>query len=371
MLDGSGADALDYEPYFPVSTFPPSDDFTVPMRSYASPVGASTDSSSSVPTLAYTPSEGNMPSWNAANQDHGGQLRVPSTYGTMLASPGLSSGSSTTPDTRHSQAITPESRRESRNVSIQPKRDAVFPPPPPIGPMLPPRKRRPRKPKPKPQLSVEEEEARKNKTLERNRVAASKCRDKKKDWTKDLEETKIGLESQNSHLKMEYSALVNEVGEIRAQLMTHASCHNANIDKWIENEAKRFVLGTGDRYDAMLGAESSSNLESAQGNMPVSAYEASGNKSHFDSSTYRTSLLQPQSTEMPSSPDFFQSNVSSASGFQANSGDDFASRLQGGTSNDAGGDYLTDADFSYAAFQAGQDEAPDDNNDLGFPRGII
>ncbi|KAK8032458.1 bZIP transcription factor [Apiospora arundinis] len=395
MLDDSGADSHDYDQYFPASTFPTSENSTVPIRPQAVSAGPSTDSSSSISTHAYAQSEMSMPSWTAANQDHGRHLRVPSTHRAMLESPGLSSGSSTTPDTRHSQAITPENRRESRNVSIQPKIDAVFPPPPPIGPMLPPRRRRPRKPKPKPQLSVEEEEAKKNKTLERNRVAASKCREKKKDWTKDLEETKIGLESQNSHLKMEYSTLVNEVGEIRAQLMTHASCHDANIDKWLENEAKRFVLGAGDRYDAMLGAGSSSNLEAAEGSMPASAYGASGNKSHFDSSTYQTSLLPTQNAAaaIPSSPDFFQSNVPSTSGFQANSNnDDFANHMtqhtssrsfphiavnpgspsvQGSISNDAGSQFLADAAFSYGAFQADQEETPNDNDDLSFPHGII
>ncbi|KAK8017593.1 hypothetical protein PG993_013919 [Apiospora rasikravindrae] len=268
MLDDSGVGTHDYNQYFSSTTFPPMEDFKVPIRPHANPVQASVDSSSSGSTHAHSQSGVNMHAWTPANQGHGKQLQVPSTYGRALESPGLSSGSSTTPDTRHSQAITPDNRPVSRNVSIQPKIDSVFPPPVPPGPMLPPRKRRPRKPKPKPQLTVEEEEAKKNKTLERNRVAASKCREKKKDWTKDLEETKIGLESQNSHLHMEYATLVNEVGEIRAQLMAHANCHDANIDKWIENEAKRFVLGAGERYDAILAAPprpSSSNLDPVPG----------------------------------------------------------------------------------------------------------
>ncbi|KAI0199397.1 hypothetical protein F4808DRAFT_216794 [Astrocystis sublimbata] len=88
--------------------------------------------------------------------------------------------------------------------------------------------------------------------LQRNRVAAMKCRKKKKEWVNDLEETKTGLESQNTHLHMELDGLVDEASRIRAQLMAHANCNDSNIDKWIENEAKRFVIGTGERYDQIL-----------------------------------------------------------------------------------------------------------------------
>ncbi|KAI2621695.1 hypothetical protein GGR54DRAFT_75903 [Hypoxylon sp. NC1633] len=107
---------------------------------------------------------------------------------------------------------------------------------------------------------VEEEVAprasttKRNRFLQRNRVAATKCRQKKKEWVSDLEETRLGLESQNNHLQMEYSNLKNEITYIKAQLMEHATCNDINIDKWIENEAKRFVLGTGERYDQILAS---------------------------------------------------------------------------------------------------------------------
>ncbi|KAI2609085.1 uncharacterized protein GGS25DRAFT_522265 [Hypoxylon fragiforme] len=98
----------------------------------------------------------------------------------------------------------------------------------------------------------EGEVVKRNKFLERNRVAATKCRQKKKEWVSDLEGTRFGLESQNNHLQMEYSSLKNEITQIKSQLMEHATCNDPNIDKWIENEAKRFVLGAGERYDRIL-----------------------------------------------------------------------------------------------------------------------
>lgn len=82
---------------------------------------------------------------------------------------------------------------------------------------------------------------RRDKFLERNRIAASKCRQRKKEWVSGLEEAKNGLESQNSQLQMEYNSLLGEVSRMKNQIMAHATCHDPNIDKWIDNEARRFV----------------------------------------------------------------------------------------------------------------------------------
>lgn len=85
------------------------------------------------------------------------------------------------------------------------------------------------------------EDDKRNKFLERNRIAASKCREKKKQFVSELEETKISLEQQHAHLQVEYNALVTEVGTLKHELMTHAKCNDTNIDKWIANEARKFV----------------------------------------------------------------------------------------------------------------------------------
>jgi hypothetical protein len=42
---------------------------------------------------------------------------------------------------------------------------------------------------------------------------------------------------------MEYNGLLGEVSRMKNQIMAHANCHDPNIDKWIENEARRFVQG--------------------------------------------------------------------------------------------------------------------------------
>ncbi|KAI1758560.1 hypothetical protein GGR53DRAFT_524570 [Hypoxylon sp. FL1150] len=164
-------------------------------------------------------------------------------------SPGLSNGSSETPRTRSSQqTATPEDEPANTNDMLL-RASAVdgFLPPdrPPV------KKRRQGKQEVEDVIS-NVDATKRDKFLERNRVAATKCRQKKKEWVSDLEETRFGLESQNNRLQMEYSSLRDEITHMKSQLMEHASCSDPNIDKWIENEAKRFVLGTSDRYDQIL-----------------------------------------------------------------------------------------------------------------------
>ena len=108
-----------------------------------------------------------------------------------------------------------------------------------------PKKRRGRKPKIV--ADEEEEDDKRNRFLEKNRVAASKCRQRKKEYVSDLAETKSGLENQNSRLQLEYHGLLGEVAQMKSQLMSHASCQDSIIDKWIQNEARRFVDGQGNQ----------------------------------------------------------------------------------------------------------------------------
>lgn len=77
--------------------------------------------------------------------------------------------------------------------------------------------------------------------LERNRIAASKCRQKKKDWMHELEETKRLLQSKHYNLQHEYNTLSEAVLQMKNLLMAHWSCHDRNIDQWINDEARKFV----------------------------------------------------------------------------------------------------------------------------------
>ncbi|KAI1438211.1 hypothetical protein GGR50DRAFT_481384 [Xylaria sp. CBS 124048] len=241
---------------------------------------------------------------------------------TKLESPALSSGSSSTPDTHESQRlITPKNTSGLRHVSEDRDDDDDYDDDgsmPLMGPGG-----RMGKQKARQQQDPGEYEGRDGKRkhfLQRNRVAAMKCRKKKKEWVNDLEETKTGLESHNAHLHMELDGLVDEASRIRAQLMVHANCNDSNIDKWIENEAKRFVIGTGERYDQIL-AHFSPAQGVGVGVDPQQQQQQQDMSSAAPGSEYTTggpSLISPLTTpsHIPltphgASPAFFTPNTSS------------------------------------------------------------
>ncbi|KAI1825560.1 hypothetical protein F4861DRAFT_537811 [Xylaria intraflava] len=237
-----------------------------------------------------------------------------------LESPALSSGSSSTPETHESQQlITPRNASSLRHVSddLDGMDDFDDDPLPFMGSAG----GRLGKQRVTREMESEGGEGKRKHFLQRNRVAAMKCRKKKKEWVNDLEETKTGLESHNAHLHMELDGLVDEASRIRAQLMVHANCNDSNIDKWIENEAKRFVIGTGERYDQILAHLSPTQGVNDQQD-PMSSTVAAAAAAAAAGSEYTTgapSLISPLTTpsQLPltphpgSSPAFFTPNTSS------------------------------------------------------------
>ncbi|KAI1138797.1 hypothetical protein F5Y05DRAFT_412672 [Hypoxylon sp. FL0543] len=185
--------------------------------------------------------------------------------------------------------------------------------PPPGAP--PTKRRRHRKQQAIEDLDQHPDAAKRNKFLEKNRVAATKCRQKKKEWVSDLEEARFGLESQHNHLQLEYSNLRNEITHIKSQLMEHATCNDPNIDKWVENEAKRFVLKASERYDQMLA-----NLGHAPGlvNRQGSDSSTSGYLGVTDSEmispatqSQRGSISYPPGALISKSPIFYRPELTS------------------------------------------------------------
>lgn len=72
-------------------------------------------------------------------------------------------------------------------------------------------------------------------------MAASKCRRKKKAKVDELKETKSSLEVRNNDLHMEYQRLRQEIGQIKSDLIHHTECNDANINRWVEGEAKSYI----------------------------------------------------------------------------------------------------------------------------------
>ncbi|OTA05209.1 hypothetical protein A9Z42_0058750 [Trichoderma parareesei] len=148
-----------------------------------------------------------------------------------------------------------------------------------------------------------EDTAQRTKNLERNRIAASKCRQKKKEWVMELEETKSGMEMRHTNLRLEYLTLLDEVTRIKNQLMAHAACNDPNINFWIEKEALRYVERCMDPPAAAAAAASAS----------TSAAAASTSASLLDRrpSTALTEPATAESCTLPSPSESQPSNLES------------------------------------------------------------
>ncbi|RYP00958.1 hypothetical protein DL765_010884 [Monosporascus sp. GIB2] len=235
----------------------------------------------------------------------GKRLAMPQAESSKLQSPVLSRGSPTTPESRSSgQLVSPEDHRRSRQKKTDRVTRAIsFQPYVPL-----PRRKRQRSQKSQEGVSPVQEETKRNRFLEKNRIAATKCRQKKKEWMSDLEETRSGLESQNSQLRMECNGLLDEVSRLRIELMQHASCNDPNIDKWVENEAKRFVLTTGERYDQMLAEIGASQRPDHRADSMSSApeYQAPGEITSPPAGfSHRESMAPPQLHGLSPNPQVF------------------------------------------------------------------
>ncbi|RKP13305.1 hypothetical protein BJ684DRAFT_3506, partial [Piptocephalis cylindrospora] len=78
----------------------------------------------------------------------------------------------------------------------------------------------------------ETEQERRQRFLERNRIAASKCRQKKKAWIRDLEEKAENAQKEHDELRSKVTALHLEVSFLREQLATHHECSCSVIHEY-------------------------------------------------------------------------------------------------------------------------------------------
>ncbi|OXB59344.1 UNVERIFIED_CONTAM: hypothetical protein H355_011647, partial [Colinus virginianus] len=70
----------------------------------------------------------------------------------------------------------------------------------------------------------EDPDERRRKFLERNRAAATRCRQKRKVWVMSLEKKAEELTQTNMQLQNEVSMLKNEVAQLKQLLLTHKDC---------------------------------------------------------------------------------------------------------------------------------------------------
>ena len=88
------------------------------------------------------------------------------------------------------------------------------------------------------QLDLENpEDEKRSKFLERNRVAASKCRQKKKEWTNNLEARARELQNNKNQLALMATSLKNEVMFLKGQMLRHTGCGCVQIREYLTHEA--------------------------------------------------------------------------------------------------------------------------------------
>ena len=84
------------------------------------------------------------------------------------------------------------------------------------------------------------EDIRRFKFLERNRVAASKCRQKKKEWTSNLETRARDLQKNNSSLRMMLGSLKDEIVFLKGEMLKHTSCGCEHIQSFLKDQTNDF-----------------------------------------------------------------------------------------------------------------------------------
>lgn len=73
--------------------------------------------------------------------------------------------------------------------------------------------------------------------LARNRAAAHKCRQRKKDWADKLQEHMRELQTRNRDLNVSVHVLRNELLSVKAEVLRHGNCNFPLIKEYINNAA--------------------------------------------------------------------------------------------------------------------------------------
>ncbi|KAK7132400.1 hypothetical protein R3I93_018823 [Phoxinus phoxinus] len=121
-----------------------------------------------------------------------------------------------------SSAMVPQRVEQSQLLVQHP--DAPSPAQPQVSPAQPTGGRRRR-------TTDDDPDERRQRFLERNRAAASRCRQKRKVWVNSLEKKAEDLSSMNVSLSNEVSHLRNEVAHLKQLLLAHKDCPVTNLQK--------------------------------------------------------------------------------------------------------------------------------------------
>ena len=86
-------------------------------------------------------------------------------------------------------------------------------------------------------IPLQDDDVKRERFLKRNRVAASKCRQKKKEYISNLEERARELTSSRNHLMAYVASLKNEIIALKTEMLKHSDCNCVAIQEYLRREA--------------------------------------------------------------------------------------------------------------------------------------
>ena len=94
--------------------------------------------------------------------------------------------------------------------------------------------------------------------LERNRLAAAKCRQRKKEWTGNLEAKARDLGKQNALLQHIVDTQRGEIMALKGAVLEHASCGSLDIEKFFRYDASQRLT---EKQQKQKGVKSENDME--------------------------------------------------------------------------------------------------------------
>lgn len=156
------------------------------------------------------------------------------------------------------------------------------------------------------QLSMQDknkpEDAKRSKFLERNRVAASKCRQKKKEWTSNLETRARELQNSKNQLAIMVGSLKEEVLFLKSELLRHTGCGCSKIRDYLSHEVSALAgPGNSEVFRSAASPVRSAPSSRAGSVSPPANHEESRSASR-ENDTYPTSPAGEQVLDADDGP---------------------------------------------------------------------
>jgi hypothetical protein len=141
-----------------------------------------------------------------------------------------------------------------------------------------------------------EDDAKRKSFLERNRIAALKCRQRKKQWLTDLQSKVEYLTTDNERLQLQSESLKEEIVNLKTLLLAHKECPVAQANGFHVNALQKTMPSMMSAQTNVSRTMSSMIPHPAASSPPPPAYIHSGLATHAT-----TSLPPPSNTPITSS----------------------------------------------------------------------